>query len=61
MDWRDEIDLTINEKYYGTRSPSECEQWGMWHGCPGCPVLERGDCDNPDSQQYRENNETNIL
>jgi len=47
-------ELSLVELFYGTRSPSECERWGMMNGCPGCPVLERGDCDNPDAQQYKE-------
>lgn len=25
----------ITELYYGTRSPSECEKWGMFNGCKG--------------------------
>jgi len=44
----------LDELFFGSRGVSECERWGMMRGCPGCPVLLRGDCDNPDSQQYLE-------
>jgi len=48
------LEKSFDELLYGTKSASECEKYGMMFGCPGCPVLERGDCDNPDAQQYLE-------
>ena len=51
----------LNQAYYGATSVPECMAHGMWSGCPGCPVLERGDCDNPDAWQYAEDFDYSLI
>ena len=50
MDFNDTSTFSRDERDYGSRILSECERHGMINGCKGCPVWERGDCDNYDGE-----------